>query len=121
MKFSDYLGEVINDDIEDKIISYFTLNKNIKDSNIHSKAEEWKINAHELENKIYDVLGSFLNAGLSNEKQIKESDVDKNELDKGMKVEMEHTTNKKIAKRIALDHLSELKDYYIKLEKIEKK
>lgn len=44
----------------------------------------------------------------------------KSQLMKGIKVETEHTENKKIAKEIALDHLSELPNYYDKLELIEK-
>ena len=39
---------------------------------------------------------------------------------KGIKVEMEHTTNKKIAREIAKDHLYEDIYYYKKLSKIEK-
>lgn len=39
---------------------------------------------------------------------------------KGMKVEMEHTSNKKIAREIAKDHLYEDIFYYQKLAKIEK-
>lgn len=40
---------------------------------------------------------------------------------KGIKVEMEHTKNRKIAEEIAKDHLSENNFYYTELEKIEKK
>lgn len=39
---------------------------------------------------------------------------------KGVKVEMEHTTNKKVAREIAKDHLYEDIFYYKKLSKIEK-
>jgi len=51
---------------------------------------------------------------------LSEDDVDKNELMKGLEVEMEHTTNKKVAREIALDHLAEDPKYYTKLEKIHK-
>ena len=43
-----------------------------------------------------------------------------NQLKLGIKVELEHTTDKKVAEEIALDHLSELPDYYTKLQKMEK-
>lgn len=43
------------------------------------------------------------------------------QLDMGMKVEMEHTKDKELAKKIAMDHLFEIPDYYSKLDKIEKK
>lgn len=39
---------------------------------------------------------------------------------KGLKVEMEHTTSKKVAAEIAKDHLFEDPMYYSKLQKVEK-
>lgn len=45
----------------------------------------------------------------------------KKELNKGIKVEMEHTDDVKIAKEIAMDHLYEDPNYYSKLKKIEAK
>lgn len=42
------------------------------------------------------------------------------QLAKGIKVEMEHTNNRKMAEEIALDHLSELPDYYDKLKNVER-
>ena len=42
-------------------------------------------------------------------------------VDKGMKVEKEHTKNKKLQKEIAKDHLKEDPKYYRKLAKMEKK
>jgi hypothetical protein len=41
------------------------------------------------------------------------------QLEKGIKVEMEHTDDKNLAREISLDHLYELKDYYTRLSKIE--
>ena len=49
-----------------------------------------------------------------------DSDFDENQLKIGIKHEMEHTNNPKIAKEIAKDHLSEDPDYYKKLSKVEK-
>jgi hypothetical protein len=45
----------------------------------------------------------------------------KKELDKGIKVEHEHTKNNQTAKTIAMDHLFENPEYYTKLANIEKK
>ena len=42
------------------------------------------------------------------------------QLKKGIKVELEHTTDKKVAREIALDHIGEYVDYYDRLEKVEK-
>jgi hypothetical protein len=47
-------------------------------------------------------------------------DYDPEQLKMGIKIEFEHTTDSKIAERIAKDHLSEIPDYYTRLEKMEK-
>jgi hypothetical protein len=46
-------------------------------------------------------------------------DFDQKALAEGMKIEMEHTSDKEIAKEIAMDHLTEDPDYYKKLKAIE--
>ena len=46
---------------------------------------------------------------------------DKEQLRKGIKVELEHTNSKKVAKAIAKAHLTENKFYYTYLEEMEKK
>lgn len=43
------------------------------------------------------------------------------QLNKGIKVEVEHTKDKETAKKIAMDHLFENPNYYTNLRKIEKK
>ena len=43
----------------------------------------------------------------------------KEQLAKGVKVELEHTSDKKLAEEIAMDHLTEDPDYYDKLAGIE--
>jgi hypothetical protein len=42
------------------------------------------------------------------------------ELRLGIDVEKEHTQNRSTAKEIAMDHLSEIPDYYTRLKKMEK-
>ena len=42
------------------------------------------------------------------------------QLNMGMRVEKEHTKNKTVAKKIAMDHLFEDPKYYTKLKNIEK-
>lgn len=37
----------------------------------------------------------------------------------GIEVEQEHTSNKELARQIALDHLAELPDYYTRLQQLE--
>lgn len=55
--------------------------------------------------------------GLSSGKP--DSHFDPDALAKGIKVELEHTSDKRIAKEIAKDHLSEDPKYYDKLAKME--
>jgi len=49
-----------------------------------------------------------------------DSDFEPQQLKNGIKTELEHTKNHKVAKEIAKDHLSEDPNYYKKLKKIEK-
>lgn len=42
------------------------------------------------------------------------------QLSRGIKVELEHTTDPKLAREIALDHLAEMPDYYSRLARMEK-
>lgn len=49
-----------------------------------------------------------------------DSDFDPEQLEIGIQHEMEHTKDRKLAKEIAKDHLSEDPNYYKKLKKIEK-
>jgi hypothetical protein len=46
-------------------------------------------------------------------------DFDQEQLKAGIKVEMEHTDDPKIAQEIAMDHLTEDPEYYVKLDKME--
>ena len=66
-----------------------------------------------------DFVEEFVNAGRAYEMGYTVDSVDEDELEMGIKIEMEHTTNREIAKRIALDHLTELPDYYTRLAKME--
>lgn len=50
-----------------------------------------------------------------------DSTYNKAELTKGIKTEMEHTNDKKVAKRIAKHHLDEHPNYYKALKKMELK
>lgn len=52
---------------------------------------------------------------------IPDSHFDPKALKDGIEVEMEHTTDRGIAKEIAKDHLYEDPKYYVKLAKMEKR
>jgi hypothetical protein len=56
--------------------------------------------------------------GLADNK--KPSDFSQSELSLGISVELEHTSDRKIAEEIAMDHLTEDPKYYTKLKEIHK-
>ena len=45
----------------------------------------------------------------------------KKQLEKGIQVEKEHTKDEKVAEKIALAHIDERPDYYVQIDKLEKK
>lgn len=59
----------------------------------------------------------LLLGGLADKK--KPSDFNKTQLEKGTLVELEHTSSKALAQEIAMDHLTEDSQYYVKLAKME--
>jgi hypothetical protein len=63
--------------------------------------------------------GEFWKAGRARASGVKAEDVEPEELDRGTEVELEHTTSRRLARRIALDHLAEYEEYYHGLEFVE--
>ena len=110
-----------NERIQRTIIKFFTRYKNPTDGHIHKLAEKTGIDKHKFEAAIYSLLSSLLYNGRYNEsiRDGKKFKVIDTELQSGIDIEMEHTNDKKIAKRIALDHLAEFPDYYTRLTKME--
>ena len=127
MKKYEYIAQDIiktakERELRDNIIKFFKKNQNPKDSELHEWVEKNKYNVHEVETEIYKFATFFVNFyadGRANKEGFKESDADPKELAMGIEVEYEHTTDKGVSKRIALDHLSELSDYYTRLAKME--
>jgi hypothetical protein len=65
------------------------------------------------------VAGDLIMSGMAEQKGVTEKDVDAVQLAMGVKVEAEHTDDPAKANQIALDHLSEIPDYYTRLKKME--
>lgn len=120
-KFREFIteGSEKDDKIYTAIMDFFADNPSPPDEDIHDLAEKLGIDTHKFEAYIYSILGSILGTGEAKKKKFTEKDADKKELEMGIKVEMEHTKNKAVAKRISLDHLAELPDYYSRLKKME--
>lgn len=113
-------GSEKDEKIYTTIMDFFADNPSPPDEDIHALAGKLGIDEHKFEAYIYSILGSVLGTGKAKSENFTEKDADKKELEMGIKVEMEHTKNKAIAKRIALDHLAEFGDYYTRLLKMEK-
>lgn len=114
----------LNEDIDKKelkikIFDYFKKNPAPPDDDIHDWADDLGIDHDLVEEVIYELLGSFIGYGNANKTGFELKDADKKELAMGRKVELEHTNCPMIAERIALDHLSEISDYYTRLAKME--
>ena len=107
---------------ENKILKCFMNKKNPNNIDINNLAKSFNISEEKLQTEIYSILSSFLYEGIYNTtyRKTKGISINKEELKKGIDVEMEHTSNRKIALRIALDHLTELSDYYTRLAKMKK-
>jgi len=118
-KVNKYLVEADQKNIRAKIMQFFKENPSPPDKKVHEFAESLGMDEHKFEEQIYSVLGSIFAAGKAFKNKFTEEDADPKELAMGVKVEMEHTTDAEIAKRIALDHLEEIEDYYTRLKKME--
>lgn len=58
-------------------------------------------------------------SGIAKDNEFTEKHADPSELAMGIEVELEHTKDEKLSKKIALDHLAEIPDYYTRLKKME--
>jgi len=68
-----------------------------------------------------DKYRAFFKEGYAGKAGTRKASVDAKQLAMGIKVEMEHTNNKDIATKIALDHLTEDPLYYTHLAEMERK
>lgn len=125
MKFQKYIIEkTVQEEIDkENVLKYKItefLNKQIaSEDSLERFAKENDISITELYYKIAEILNQFLYR--------KKSDVEINreQLEKGIEHEYEHfdskkSSNRDIAKIIALDHLKQIPDYYDKLETFDK-
>lgn len=99
-----------------EIIKWFLKNPYPDDDKVHAYAEELGFDPDKFEGHIYHILSSILSEGFSRGKDIKH---DPSELKMGIDVEYEHTTSPLISRKIAMDHLAEIPDYYTRLKRME--
>lgn len=90
-------------------------------SNKQPLDDEKGVDKNKFEEAVYKLAQDIFSAGKFNESGMSEDDFDEHELEMGINIEMEHTRNPLIAKRIAMDHLAEFPTYYTALEEMENK
>jgi hypothetical protein len=108
--------------LREDVIFFLKTNPNPLDVDLHAWAESMGYDVDKAETEIYKLATkfvTFLTNGRANELGVTEEDVDAEQLKMGIDVEHEHTPDDDVAKRIALDHLSEISDYYSKLKIME--
>lgn len=98
--------------MEEKIAKFLKENPKLDNQKLKEFCMNEGITSAVFYGYLYDMLGAFWGAGESLEF---DGEYDPEQLEMGIKVEMEHTTNQLIAERIAKDHLAEMSDYYTKL------
>lgn len=106
----------------DKLLQFLKDKQTISDEEMHKWAKENGYDVHQVEAACYklaSIFARFWLGGKSREENITAQKVNPEELQMGIKVEYEHTPDEWVAKKIALDHLAEMDDYYTRLKKME--
>lgn len=91
-----------------------------KHEKLEQRHERWLVKKHYVP-KPKEVKAASVGEGLADKKNLSESKVDPKEMRLGMKVEAEHTSDRKKQHEIAMDHLAEDSKYYSKLITWERK
>lgn len=107
------------DRVHSAIVKFLKDNPKPSDPQIHALAGELEIDEHRFEEEIYAILGMLLK-GVGKHQDDPDDKFDSQEMIRGIKVELEHTDSRAIAKEITKDHLAECPDYYRRLEVMEK-
>jgi len=118
---------------EKKIIDFVTNTYNLDDSTFHAFCDALEVDPHEAEEVVYAhvskakkeaaSLKDLMHSGKAKNKGTYRPD----QMDKGKKVEHEHTEGAKldkpvqdtVARKISKDHLKEIPDYYTRLKHME--
>ena len=100
----------------DKIRLHFLSNSNLDSGKLLKFCDYMKISLRDFSSIMFHLLSDLLAEGESINFG---GEYDGRQLEMGVLVEMEHTTNKMIAEKIAKDHLAEIPDYYTRLHIME--
>ena len=129
MKFNEIIDKLLEKKESDmnlfmSVAQLLSSNPTPSFEELQALSDETGVPREEIEREIYtlaSILVDLFSSGKSTEAGITEDDVDPDQLAMGIEVEMEHTENPELAKKIALDHLSEFSGYYTALKEMEDK
>lgn len=107
-------------DVLSVVVDFFVNNPTAKYDELSKFVKSKGIDYYDMDYALTDLARSFV--GFLFEGAYAKADlssVDAEQLTRGIEVEREHTSSDLIAKKIALDHLAEIDDYYTRLDKME--
>jgi hypothetical protein len=104
------------------VVDFFAQNPDPNDDAFHAFCEQNSFDPHQAEAMAYSlatIAVKLLRGGRSGDPSFDINSVDPDELQMGIEVESEHIDDPSIQKKIALDHLAEMPDYYSMLSQME--
>lgn len=104
--------------VRGELLKFFKANPSPDDTAIHELASKLKMSPHDVETQIYALLTWYISGDFLKHGNDPDSNFDPKELALGVKVEMEHTNDPVLAKKISKAHLFEASDYYSILLKV---
>ena len=119
--------KALENPVMSKFISLFDNNEDLNDENNNNLLKVVDFYFNKLDNDIYKTLTMELEEDMNKSDEnvgkhnfVSDDVFNPMELKAGIAVELEHTSDPELAKKIAKDHLMEIPDYYSRLLKMEK-
>jgi hypothetical protein len=103
------------------VMDFLQDNPNPTDDQLHDWADQNGLNIHLVEQHMYFLATKLVNlmrGGMMNDASFDIDSVDPSELEMGIEIEMIHTPDPSVAKKLAMDNLSQIPDYYSRLQEM---
>lgn len=114
-----YGGDSPEITMKSKLLEFISIKKEPREEDFGDFAHRF---GYDFEDVVFSLgqLVRELSVGIGKHNNVSDDSFDQVQLVIGEKIELEHTDSKVIARSIAKDHLSEIKDYYTRLVKMER-
>jgi len=109
-----------NKKIKRLIIKLIKTKPMLDENDIDEMAEKLGIEHDDIENQIFQMFHKLIQYAPGKHMDTPDEKFDPEQLKMGIEIEKEHTDCPVLAKEIAKDHLAEIKNYYSRLNKMEK-